>query len=73
LAIQILRSEINWPKHTANLRIARTSNHRCRISGELIEKGEKVYVITLWNAGLAGKKFPDYVLPEYIEEYMRKN
>jgi hypothetical protein len=73
LVISSYKKEVNWPSHTANLRTARTSNHRCRISGELIEKGDQVYVVTLWNAGLAGKKFPDYVLPEYIEEYMRKN
>jgi hypothetical protein len=60
--------EVNWPSHTATLRKA-TRAHTCCISHRTIGKGEKVYVIVTWNAGLAGKKFPDYVSPECLEKY----
>jgi hypothetical protein len=65
-----LPKTINWNQQTATLRTVQ-KEHVCAVCGQTI-KG-KAYSIVMWNAGLAGKKFPTYVHPEHLEEYQRRS
>ena len=60
--------EVNWNNHTATLRTVR-KEHVCAVCKESLRYGFRVYVITTWNSGFAGKKFPDYCCPECLESY----
>jgi hypothetical protein len=62
---------VNWDGHSATLRTAQNSEHRCFISKQPILTGEKYYSIVTWNAGLAGRKFPAHVKPEFLDDYKR--
>ncbi len=58
--------EVDWPSHTATLRAVKRT-HYCTVCHEPVEG--KAYVVTIWNSGLAGRKFPTYLHPEHLAEY----
>lgn len=61
---------ISWNQQTATLRTVRRE-HTCAVCGQTIIG--KAYSIVMWNAGLAGKKFPTYCCPSCLEEYKRRS
>ncbi len=63
--------EVNWDRHTARLRTAKVE-HICCVCRDSIPVGAKFYSVITWGAGLAGKKFPDSVHVEHMEEYRRR-
>jgi len=66
--IETYPKEVNWPGYTATLRTVRVI-HPCAECHQSIHFNKKTYVITMWNAGLAGKKFPDYCCPSCLAAY----
>jgi hypothetical protein len=67
--VAALKKEVDFPRHTAVLRAA-TKEHTCAVCKGTIGTGSLCYGIVLWNAGMSGHVYPDYVHTEHLEAYM---